>query len=245
MSIHLNPDSVQIETIKDGKKTLKNTNLDNVQKMLTRNQKTESPFLPGQWGTHKWIKNNNRELFAMSTPPHVRTVYFDFRGENGEREPKPFEIPLPAFLWLFSVEYVPTKDTYKYLHGMAYALKNPLLSENDRLWQWPFANVAHYMCWGSSAPQLGKSKGLQTLPDQFLTNPFNSDLDRQNFVAFDDKVKGQVISRFRTMQFFEYLDAIQKEAKKKGTEASFKYDALKPSLTFKEAIQNEAQQYIR
>lgn len=245
MSIHLNSDSVQLEIFKDGRKTLKNTNLENVQKMLTQNKRTETPFLPGAYGTHKWIKNNNRELFVMSTQPHVRTVYFDFRGENGERTPKPFEIALPGFVWLISTEHRPSTDTYKYLHGMAYALKNPLLTENDRLYQWPFANVSNYMCWGSSAPQLGKAKSLQTLPDQFLTNPFNSDLDRQNFNAFDDKVKGQTINRFRTMHFFEYLDRIQKEAKKDGMDSTFKYDALKNSVTLSEAIRNESQQYIR
>lgn len=245
MSVHFNPDSVQLEITKNGHKTLKNTNLDNVQKMLTRNLKTESPFLPGQYGCHKWVKNNNRELFVMSTPPHVRTVYFDYRGENGERTPKPFEVPLPGFVWLIAVEHNPSRNTYKYIHGMVYALKNPILAEGDRLYQWPFANVSNYMCWGNSTPQLGQPKSLQTLPDQFLTNPFNSDLDRGNFVAFDDKVNGQNISRFRTMHFFEYLARVHKEAVKNGKPSEFKYDALKPSTTLKEAINFELSHYVR
>lgn len=236
MSIHFLKDAVQIETVRDGRKTLKNTNLENVQRVLTRNQRTETPFLPGQYGTHKFVKNNNRELYVLSTEPHVRTVKFDFRGETGEREPKPYVIPVPAFLWMIVVEHNPGRDTRKYVHGMVYALKNPLLSERDRLYKWPFANVSSYMCWGRNVPTIGQPKSIQTVPDQFLANPFNSDLDGNRFEPFNDNVKGQTINRFRCMHLFEYLDRVHKEKTESGEESKFKYDCLRPASSYSDAF---------
>lgn len=244
MSIHLLKDAVQIETVKDGRKTLKNTNLENVQQVLTRNVRIETPFLPGQYGMHKYIKNNSRELYAFSTAPHIREVKFDFRGETGERENRPYIIPVPAFLWFVTVDHNAQRDTRKYIHGMVYALKNPLLSERDRLYRWPFANVSTYMCWGRDIPPIGQPKSLQTIPDQFLSNPFNSDLDGGRFESFDDVVKGKTINRFRCMHLFEYLDRVHKEALEKGEESQFKYDCLRPEATFKDALQQNSN-YLR
>jgi hypothetical protein len=50
MSIHINTDSIQIESTNNGQKSLKNTNLRAVQEVLTRGERIETPLLPSQWG---------------------------------------------------------------------------------------------------------------------------------------------------------------------------------------------------
>lgn len=244
-SIHLNPDSIQIEVIRNGQRSLKNTTVQAIQEVLTRGERIETPLLPHGWGVQKYTKVNNREQYVIAVEPTIRKVQYDYRRDGGGiRE---YEIPTPGFVFIIHVEHNPANDSRRYIHGVAYAVKNQILSLSDRLYRFPFSNANDsYLCWGTERdfPELGGSKSIQTVPDRFLANPFNSDLDSEGFREFRDNVGGQEIRRFRTSHFFEYLDRKLKEDVAAGVTPVFKYDALRESLRLGEAIESASRQNL-
>lgn len=247
MSIHINEDSIQIETNQNGRTSFKNTTLRGVQEVLTRGERIETPLLPSVWGVQKYIKVNNRELYAISTPPSIREVSYDFRAD-GNREATKFKIPLPGFLWIFILDVNPNNDTRRYNHGMVYAVKNQILSENDRMFKFPFSNVDDsWMCWGdgNNYPTLGNSKSVMTISDRFLANPFNNHLDHDKYRRFEAEVKGQKIQLFKTSHLFDYLAKEQAKAEAEGKNATFKYDCLREQTTLGEAIRSYTDRFLR
>ena len=247
MSIHIYPDSIQIEAEENGKKSFKNTTLEAIQEVLTRGERTETPLLPSQWGTQKYIRVNNREMYVISTPPHVRSVYYDMRAETGDDEIKEFVVPLPGFLWIFIVDVNPSNDTRKYVHGMVYAVKNPIIGLNDKLFWFPFSNVDNrWMCWGDDRnyPELGTSKSIMTVPDRFLTNPFNHHLDHSKFEEFQDEHNGVTIRRFKTIHLFQYLDREYKAAQEKGETFEFPLKVLREQTRLGDAIEYFTREFL-
>jgi hypothetical protein len=247
VSIHLNPDSVQIETVRNGQRSLKNTNIQAIQEVLTRGERMETPLLPFGWGVQKYTKVNNREQYVIATPQARIKARFDMRGETGERENTEYDIVTPAAVWIFHVEHNPATDARRYLHGVAYATKQQVLSLNDQLYRFPFSNSNDsYLCWGSERdyPVLGGSKSLQTIPDRFFQNPFNSDLDGGKYNRFDDEVNGQKIVRERCIHLLQYLDKETKTADQEGRPAQFKNDILIPEVRLGEAIERWRRQYL-
>lgn len=247
MSIHINPDSIQIETSRNGQKSLKNTNLRAVQEVLTRGERIETPLLPSQWGVQKYIKVNNREMYVITTPPHIHTMTYDFR-HDGVDEITKYKIPVPGFCWILIVDHNPSDDTRRYVHGMAYALKNQILTENDQLWKFPFSNVDDsWMCWGDHAnyPTIGKPKSIMTIPDQFLTNPTNNHLDHSKYESFRAELNGTEIRLQKTSHLFDYLAKEQAKAEEEGKNAQFRYDCLKKHTTLSSAIDHYMQRFMR
>lgn len=247
LSIHINPDSIQIETNRNGQKSIKNTNLRGVQEVLTSGERIETPLLPSQWGVQKYIKVNNRELYVITTPPHIHKVAYDF-DHDGVDETKEYTIPVPGLCWMLIIEHEPSRDTRKYIHGMAYALKNQILTMNDNLWKFPFSNVDDtWMCWGSHDhyPKLGGSKSVMTIPDQFLTNPTNNHLDHRKYEPFEAEVNGRTIRLQKTSHLFEHLDKEQTKAQEEGKNAEFPYSCLKPHTTLQASIDHHVRQYLR
>jgi hypothetical protein len=165
-------------------------------------------------------------------------VTFDARGDG--RGLVEYKIPVPSMLWIMIVN---CKDNRRSLHHtMAYAIRNPILSERDPMYVFPFSNVNHeYCCWGENEVSISIPKSIQTIPDQFMSGYFNSDLDGNKFQSFDWKKNDRVISAFRTSHFFEYLDEEQKKAEANGKNSEFKWDALhSANKNFAEAIAQEA-----
>jgi hypothetical protein len=246
-SIHLNPDSVQIEVVRNGQRSLKNTNIQAIQEVLTRGERIETPLLPYGWGVQKYKKVNNREQYVIATPQVRQTARYDMRRETGDREPESFEIVAPAALWIFHVEHNPANDTRRYLHGVVYALKQPILSLNDQLYTFPFSNCSSsYICWGSDRdhPVLSGSKSIQSIPDRFFQNPFNSDLDGGKYQAFRDDVNGQRVVRERCIHLLQHMDREVKKAEAEGKQYQFKNDILIPSGRLGEQIEHWQRQYL-
>ena len=252
VSIHFNPDSVQIETLRDGKRSIKNTNIQAVQEVLTKGERVETPLLPFGWGVQKYTKVNNREQYVIATPQARHRASFDMRAETGasgeDRYPN-FEIVAPAALWIIHVEHNPATDTRRYLHGVVYALKGPVLSLNERLYTFPFANTTtNYICWGSERdfPVLGASKSIMTIPDRFFANPFNNDLDGGRFRRFEDKVKGKTIQRERTIHLLQYMDREVKKAEEEGKRPEFRNDILiEHDRRLGDVIEAYSREYLR
>lgn len=247
-SIHLNPDSVQIEVVRNGQRSIKNTNIQAVQEVLTRGESIETPLLPFGWGVQKYTKVNNREQYVIAVPPTRHTARYDMRSEIGEAKIEDFEIVAPASLWIIHVEVNPANDVRRYIHSVAYAIKQQILSLNDQLFQFPFSNSNNgYICWGTERdfPVLSGSKSLMTIPDRFFQNPFNADLDGGKYREFRDKVKGQDIRRFRCLHLLQYMDKEVKELEAKGETPVFKNDILIPETRLGEVIAENARQYLR
>lgn len=247
LSIHINPDSIQVESTRNGQKSIKNTNLRAIQEVLTRGERIETPLLPSPWGVQKYVKVNNRELYVITTPPHIHNMTYDFRHDDLDQITE-YKLPVPGFCWIIVVDHNPANDTRRYVHGMAYALKQQILSENDQLWKFPFSNVDDsWMCWGSQEnyPVIGKAKSIMTIPDRFLTNPTNNHLDHSKYTPFEAEVNGRTIRLQKTSHLFEYLAKEQSKAEEKGENAQFKYDILKKHRTLNQAIDNEMNRFMR
>lgn len=247
-SIHLNPDSVQIEVLRNGQRSIKNTNIQAIQEVLTRGERMETPLLPFGWGVQKYTKVNNREQYVIATPQARLKARYDMRGETGERTPQEFDIVTPAALWIIHVEHNPVTDARRYVHGVAYAIKQQILTLNDQLYRFPFSNSNDsYLCWGTERdyPELAGSKSIQTIPDRFFGNPFNSDLDGGKYSRFEDEVNGQRIVRERCIHLLQYLDKEVKKADEEGKIATFRNDILNPTIRLGEAIERWSREYLR
>jgi hypothetical protein len=241
MDIKIRQDEVTITTIKNGVAIPKSVSLQDLQSALTRDRSMETPLLPGAWGTQKYMARGSSELYAITTPPHVRPVQYDFRGDGNQRR-QSFKIPVPGFLWIMIVRSERGGQARTLQHMMAYALRNWIMSEKDPMYIFPFSNVSNYCCWGSNRVSITIPKSLTTVPEQFMNGIFNSDLDRNHFEPFTWKKMDRDISASSTPNLFDYLDSEQKKAEAEGRNAEFRWECLRPaSRSFAEAISHEAQ----
>jgi len=248
MIIHLRPNEVTVETVREGRRSVKNTNIEALQEVLTRGEKMETPLLPAPFGVVKYTRVNNMEQYVIATPQQRYDAKFDMRGENGEGIVD-YKIVAPASLWIIHVKHDPARDTRQYAHGVAYALKNPILGLSDQLYRFPFSNTnGDYLCWGSSRdnPELAGSKSVQSIPDRFFQNPFNSDLDGGKYRPIEATVNGRRIVRERCIHLLQHMDGKIKEAEEKGETYSFENDILRTSdFTLESAIRHWGRQYLR
>lgn len=238
MIIEIQPESVQLTQIRDGVRSTKQTNLRAIQEVLTQDKSLQTPILPSLWGVQYYARNNDRELYVITTPAHNRKVTFDGDGSISK-----FEVPMPPMCWFIIAKNRPGSEERIYQHGMVYAIKQQVLSGRDRLFRYPFANVDNrWMCWGSgTGPAIGAAKGVQMIPDHFLGMHFNHHLDENKFEQFKAKVSGQEIRLFRTSHLFKYMD----QELKKDEKFQFPYNSLIPEGTLQEAIDRHAHEFLR
>lgn len=229
--IRLREDSIIIEEEREnGMKAVKHTNLETLQNILTADVHIETPLLPGQWGVQKYLRKDDLEGYVITVPEMVREVKFDFR-QNGVDETRAYTIPVPASVWFFTVRYNPADNTRQLVQSMAYAIKNPILSENDPVFHLPVANISGGICWGSgrSTPEIGSAKSIQSIPTQFFLRPFNNDLSDNKFESFNDEREGREDVRlFRVQHLFDFLDYKLKQ----DEGYTFPYDVLRGDGTF-------------
>jgi hypothetical protein len=247
MIIKIEADAIELTSVKDGMRSTKMTNLRAIQEVLTKDKSIVTPLLPGTpWGTKLYTRVNDRELIVVTTPPHVREVKYNFR-DDGTAKVQTYKIPLPGFAWFISLRVSPGSDKRQYNHGMVYAIKNPIYTEQDTMYQFPFSNVDNsWMCWGDQRnPDLGNVASLTSLPDRFLTMEFNNHLDRAKYREFEAERGGNKIKLFKTSHLFEWLAEQQTEAEKTGKDADFKYDCLTPLHSFKEHTDNYVRDHLR
>ncbi|MEX3713489.1 hypothetical protein ABFV99_13890 [Cytobacillus horneckiae] len=182
-TIVMEPEKVTVSIIDEqGMKTVKNTNIENIQQIFMKEQAMETPLLPSQWGVVKYYRKNNYEGYIMTTPPTEREVNFSLR-ENGI--PNKTIIPVPPMLWIFEVRE--DREGRKSLqHSMCYAMKHELLSMKDQLLHAPYPNIGigHGICWGMELPPATTGKSLQNIPARFFSSPFNYDLSSGRVKSF-------------------------------------------------------------
>lgn len=246
MVIEILPQSIQLIQIRDGVRSVKQTNLQSIQEVLTKDKTMQTPLLPSQWGTQFYARNNDRELYVITTPPHIRDVKYDNHGDREpgeEREIQEYRVPMPGLCWFLIIKNIPGSQQRSYYHGMVYAIKQQIISTRDRLYRYPFANVDHrWMCWGDTyAPEIGSSKGVMMIPDHFLSMNFNHHLDDNKFNSFEVELAGHKVSLFRTIHLFKWMD----QELKKDPEFTFPYQCLKPECTLQEAIDHHIREFLR
>lgn len=233
-TIVLGPENVTVTVENEqGMKSVKNTNMENVQQIFMREQSLETPLLPSQWGVVKYYRKNNFEGYVLTTPPTERKVYFD-TGIGGI--PEETTIPVPPLLWIFEVRT--SDDGSKSLtHSMMYALKHELLSFKDKVFHAPYPNigVSHGICWGDEIPSVPTGKSIQNIPARFFSQPFNSDLSDNRVPSFRSDILGDDTSNalFHMVKLANDL-ALSKE---EGQEYIYPFDSLKASnMDVKDAI---------
>jgi len=201
--IRLKEDQITVETITDGVSSVKPTNLEALQQILVSDVHLETPLLPGQWGIQKYFMKGNTEGYVLTIPEGVRTVGYDYEDDD---EPTEYTIPLPAMAWFIIVNYDAGSGMRRINYVKPYALANPILSEDDRLYELPVPNVGSSICWGSDSPAVSTAKSLQSLPTQFFTRPFNNDLSDDKFQPFyEDREGHERVQLFRIPHLFEYM----------------------------------------
>ena len=240
--IRINPSTITVESKNEaGIVSTKHTNLEALQNILQADQRFETPLLPGQWGVQQYIRKDNREYYAITVPPTIREVTYDFRN-NDLDESRSFRIPTPASLWMFTVQYNPASQERIIRHVMAYAIKNPILTESDQLYKMPFSNIGSYVCWGSSSdmPKITSAKSMQSVPTQFFLRPFNNDLGDNRFQSFyDDREGREEVQLFRVQHLFELLDVKLKEAQEAGETFDFPLDKLsRYGMNYRDAVRS-------
>lgn len=236
MIIEIQPDAIQLTTVKDGVRSTKMTNLRAIQEVLTKETALETPFMPGPWGTRKYIRKNERELTVFTTAPHIRKVKYNWH-EEGIRETREYMVAMPAFVWFIHTIVRPGSDKRQYNVGMVKALKDPLFSETQSLFQFPFSNVDNsWMCWGNmrGSVELGGHHTLASIPDRFLDMEFNNHLDYGNYQEFKREKAGQQIVASRTTHLFEHMDELYKA---QGDKLVFPNEILTKQKTFKEELE--------
>jgi hypothetical protein len=247
MIIEIQPDAIQLTTVKDGVRSTKMTNLRAIQEVLTKETALETPFMPGPWGTKKYTRKNERELTVFATPPHIRHVKYNMR-EEGIAEVRGYDIPIPGLVWFIHTIIRPGSDKRQYNNGMVCAVKDPLYAETQQLYQFPFSNVDDtWMCWGTMRGhvELGNLASLTSIPDRFMDMEFNNHLDHGNYTSFKHERKGNMVDLTKTSHLFEYLDEVQKAAHAQGKDSTFKNDILKKKRTFAEEVQHQLRHGMR
>ncbi|UNY39872.1 hypothetical protein KLEB273_gp196 [Bacillus phage vB_BauM_KLEB27-3] len=240
LSIHIEKEGVTIEKVTpSGMKSIKKTTVENIQRVISDNAVSQTPLLPSQWGCIKYASKNSLEFYAITVPQHIKKVSYDVHDSHENFAE--YEIVVPDALWLLSFRKQEGSEARTYHQGGVYALKGQILSGNETVYRYPFSNTNSdpWLCWGSqsSYPNVNFSRGIMTVPDQFLSNPFNHDLDSQKFVDFNYEKDNVNVSVFRTNHLFQYIDDKLKEAKEEGTQYSFPNDILiSENMNVQEAI---------
>jgi hypothetical protein len=128
-------------------------------------------------GTRFFSGSPSRYIIGIETPPMVRPFYIVSparRREVGDNYvPKRSMIPIPYCLFVFNIINKTLKTTY------VYSLKNPVRSEDDELYRFPFGNTHQKgnVCWGTVKQNTIK-KPMETLVSisAFLDSTYNGDL---------------------------------------------------------------------
>jgi hypothetical protein len=188
------------------------------------------------------MRKDDDEYFVYTEPAGFRDVQYDYRSNDVEEDAS-FTIPVPATLWLIHVRLNVADNSRRLNSTMAYAIKNPILSEDDMLFKMPFSNVSGQVCWGgsSSTPAISSAKSIQSLPTQFFLRPFNNDLGDNRFRTFPDGRPGKEgVNIFRVQHLFAWLHENLQAARAENREFGFPNERLVQVGT----LRNQTEQYF-
>lgn len=149
-------------------------------------------------GTRFYTRKGNTHSVYIEVSPVQRLISY----VNGTHKPI-FEgvVPMP---WTLLVVNVREDETGKFSinDGKIFALKRPLINDDDELFHFPAANVHgnHAICWGSTFTKMGLPiKSLSEVGravDYYFSSEFNTDIHPriQKYVRYEDllrNIKGE------------------------------------------------------
>ncbi|UOE58131.1 prokaryotic E2 ligase family D protein [Cytobacillus oceanisediminis] len=240
--ILLEPERVTVTTTnEDGIKTVKNTNIENIQRIFMKEQAMETELLPSQWGVVKYYRKNHYEGYVMTTPPATRKITLDLRSNH---IPAELTIPVPPLVWIFEI-FKNAQGEKTLTHSMIFTIKHELLSLKDKVLHAPYPNIGvnHGICWGrGNTPSVPTAKSLQNVPARFFSQPFNFDLS-VNRVKLFNHVNPDTSTAEQTDSAIYHMIKLAKEfeeAKNEGKEYSYPFETLKEAGTMdvERAIRN-------
>jgi hypothetical protein len=146
----------------------------------------ELPLLP--YGIKKYRKEGETLIIAIERPAGIIDNFNYYKRSLKS-------VPAPRSIWLTTLrEHRGDSSRYTIIKSNIYALMMPLMSETQRMYDWPFPNheKGYGICWGSSSAYSDLSKNctlsnLSSLYSMYFSSKFNSDLgwkvryDRSNF----------------------------------------------------------------
>lgn len=223
VSIHFHEDFIGIEDHMNDSTSYKTTNLENIQRAFSTSRPLETPWLPGHWGTQKYLQRGDRHLFVLTEPARQGVNVSFERGDSN----KNYTIPVPSTLWIVVADGDPN-DRLQLRQSYVYALGgNPILSEEDHVYKFPFGNVYgdNRICWGTHHVELGGSKSVMSIPTRFWGASFNNDLDSESSHRFEDIE--------RTHHLFDHLQDQYEE---------FPHNKLRRYMTINDALQRAINQ---
>lgn len=166
VTIRLNGTSDATITIKKEDRIVnKNVSLDSLVSCLAANYKISTGILPR--GTRFFSGSSTNYRIGIEIPRNIRTLRY---VKNGVFE---YNIPFPVCFVIFSIENNIVFSTE------VFSLRNPITSEDDYLYHFPFGNVYKEgkVCWGGvKVPTINSPFELLSLVGLFFNSEYNGDL---------------------------------------------------------------------
>lgn len=179
LSIGSNGIKAEFSTTK-GKKIFKNIAMGSLAKALNNDAEFDTGFLSiygrNYIGVKRLIKIGDRELIFVEASPANRDVSFGYNSDDNRQFNS---VRFPGLLMGIVCD-VSNSGAYHVKAMKLYATRNPLMSDQDRLYRYPFGNVYDDagICWGSVNDKnkvRNVSQAASLLP-AFIESQMNSDL---------------------------------------------------------------------
>lgn len=148
----------------------------------------------------RYFRGDKRQyVIAIEAPAKVRNfaLYVNQRAhEEGDKyEPEELRMPMPRCIFFFKI------NNERIMNSYLYCLLNPLGTNMDRLYWFPFGNTWEdgRICWGSqsSMPVIKTPMALVGLIGMFFDLPYNGDLYNTHHIRLPDGITNEFFSTVR------------------------------------------------
>lgn len=194
--INLNEDYIELDIAKNTTKTKKLISYEEFSKLFSSTNTFDSGLLPGPFGV-RYIKetSDGKTVYVYLEPAHEilyrfqeDEIYYDDYDDEDEYEEELLESVTeyksytPILLWVVRTRYQRVLDTE------VYAMKEPVFTGFEELYQVPFGNVytgSQKVCWGRHELMIERPSQIQGISHSFFNNYENYDLSSDRIKEFN------------------------------------------------------------
>lgn len=174
MIIKLQNGVAELNYEKFGRKYSKMISINTLVDIFNSEKGISTPLLP--FGTRKFVRKNDEITLYIEIPATTRRILY----KNGSGKVI-FDGVIPMPWGIMKIALKETKDNkYSLLGSYIYALKRPLISEEDKIYHYPAPNIfkEDSVCWGNLLDSIIFDSIDQTsmLIDTFFGSDYNTDL---------------------------------------------------------------------
>lgn len=171
--------TIEANITKGNESIVKNVSYADLGGILSERTEQESPWLPGEYGLQKYSYVGNMEYYLYLEP--AKMINLNYNDGSVRKQYKTI-IPITAYF----IALRKSGLTYKHVGSKIAALKSPIFSGAEVLYEVPVGNIYddQRICWGRNDIQVPQLKSIQGLSNLFCTSEFNSDLDGNKFSSF-------------------------------------------------------------